>query len=192
MTNAIQTRYAGHHFRSRLEARWAVFFDKLAIAWQYESQGYHVGPPGATEPYLPDFRLPDLGVWVEVKGQPDERDLRVMVNASRRPEDGGLPGNRNRALSLIILGDVPNPQAGEIALHNALIPIDDDLLHAGVGWTVPAEGPVGFLSFVGPNRPQLWMLQDPMTLNWGRRDWPQVHDAYTSARQARFEHGASG
>lgn len=28
---AIQTRYAGHHFRSRLEARWAVFFDYLGV-----------------------------------------------------------------------------------------------------------------------------------------------------------------
>ncbi len=24
---AIQTKYRGYHFRSRLEARWAVFFD---------------------------------------------------------------------------------------------------------------------------------------------------------------------
>lgn len=32
----IQTRYKGYHFRSRLEARWAVFFDALGIAWKYE------------------------------------------------------------------------------------------------------------------------------------------------------------
>lgn len=30
----IQTRYAGCLFRSRLEARWAVFFDHLGIRWR--------------------------------------------------------------------------------------------------------------------------------------------------------------
>lgn len=36
---AIQTRYKGYHFRSRLEARWAVFFDTLGILWEYEKEG---------------------------------------------------------------------------------------------------------------------------------------------------------
>jgi len=40
---AIPTRYAGCHFRSRLEARWAVFFDRLGVAWQYEPEGYDLG-----------------------------------------------------------------------------------------------------------------------------------------------------
>ena len=37
---AIQTQYAGHHFRSRLEARWAVFFDACGVKWEYEKEGY--------------------------------------------------------------------------------------------------------------------------------------------------------
>ena len=37
---AIQTRYAGCRFRSRIEARWAVFFDALGIRWEYEPQGF--------------------------------------------------------------------------------------------------------------------------------------------------------
>lgn len=63
---AIETRYAGCRFRSRLEARWAVFFDALGIAWEYEPQGFHIPPspfggddlqhPGWN--YLPDFYLP--------------------------------------------------------------------------------------------------------------------------------------
>jgi hypothetical protein len=61
---AIETRYKGYRFRSRLEARWAVFFDAIGWRWEYEPQGYAL-PSG---PYLPDFRLPDLGLWVEVKG----------------------------------------------------------------------------------------------------------------------------
>lgn len=42
MAAALTTRYAGCRFRSRLEARWAVFFDHLGIEWEYEPQGsYH-------------------------------------------------------------------------------------------------------------------------------------------------------
>lgn len=60
---AIETEYRGHLFRSRLEARWAVFFDALGLHWLYEHQGYET-PDG---PYLPDFFLPKPGVIVEVK-----------------------------------------------------------------------------------------------------------------------------
>ena len=51
-------------FRSRLEARWAVFFDALGIRWLYEPEAFEL-PSGAR--YLPDFYLPDLKRWVEVK-----------------------------------------------------------------------------------------------------------------------------
>lgn len=37
---AIETSYKGYRFRSRLEARWAVFFDELGIKWEYEKEGY--------------------------------------------------------------------------------------------------------------------------------------------------------
>lgn len=30
----IETKYKGYRFRSRLEARWAVFFDALGISWE--------------------------------------------------------------------------------------------------------------------------------------------------------------
>lgn len=49
---AIETKYKGYRFRSRLEARWAVFFDALGIKWEYETDGYDLGEAGW---YLPDF-----------------------------------------------------------------------------------------------------------------------------------------
>ena len=61
----IETRYKGYRFRSRLEARWAVFFDALGIAWEYEKEGYTLAD--GTK-YLPDFWLPEQGWWWEVKG----------------------------------------------------------------------------------------------------------------------------
>jgi hypothetical protein len=60
----IETHYNGYRFRSRLEARWAVFFDALGIKYEYELEGFDLGDLGW---YLPDFYLSDLDYWVEVK-----------------------------------------------------------------------------------------------------------------------------
>lgn len=57
---AINTLYKNRLFRSRLEARWAVFFDALGIEWEYEKEGYDLGVAGW---YLPDFWLPTLGLF---------------------------------------------------------------------------------------------------------------------------------
>jgi hypothetical protein len=72
---AIETFYDGHKFRSRTEARWAVFFNSLGLEYRYEYEGFLLVPPG--EPYLPDFYLPELGYWIEVKGTvPTEAEQR--------------------------------------------------------------------------------------------------------------------
>lgn len=62
----IETAYNGYRFRSRLEARWAVFLDALKIRWEYEPEGFTL--MDGTR-YLPDFRLPTFngGMWAEVK-----------------------------------------------------------------------------------------------------------------------------
>ena len=51
---AIQTEYRGYLFRSRLEARWAVFFDACGVEYEYEPEGYDLG---SGLMYLPDFLL---------------------------------------------------------------------------------------------------------------------------------------
>jgi hypothetical protein len=62
----IQTKYKGYRFRSRTEARWAVFFDTLGLDWKYEFEGFDLGKYGF---YLPDFWLPDVKMWAEVKAE---------------------------------------------------------------------------------------------------------------------------
>lgn len=62
---ALETSYNGYKFRSRLEARWAVFFDALNIKYIYEPEGYALSDGNY---YLPDFMLPDFGYYAEVKG----------------------------------------------------------------------------------------------------------------------------
>ena len=71
--SAIQTQYRGYRFRSRLEARWAVFFDTLGILWVYEKEGFDLGEHGW---YLPDFWLPQVGMWAEVKPLPFSEEER--------------------------------------------------------------------------------------------------------------------
>ena len=80
--NAIETVYNGYRFRSRLEARWAVFFDAMGIEYQYEPQGFSL--KDGTR-YLPDFYLPESDTHVEVKPNlresiPDvERCIKMIV-----------------------------------------------------------------------------------------------------------------
>ncbi|MGY4902533.1 hypothetical protein [Streptomyces sp. 900116325] len=62
---ALPTWYAETTFRSALEASWAATLDSLNIAWEYEPETITL-PSGAT--YIPDFRLPDIDAWLEVKG----------------------------------------------------------------------------------------------------------------------------
>jgi len=57
---AIETRYSGINFRSRLEAKWAAMFDLLGWGWTYE--------PTDFKGWIPDFAIhgKDI-VYVEVK-----------------------------------------------------------------------------------------------------------------------------
>ena len=76
----IETLYRGHYFRSKAEARFAVFMDCLGVKWDYEPQGFDLGN-GLK--YLPDFKIYDVStchnsdggkictydyMYVEVKG----------------------------------------------------------------------------------------------------------------------------
>lgn len=74
---AIETHYKNYRFRSRLEARWAVFFDALGLEWDYEKEGYRLSDGTL---YLPDFWLPALDIWIEVKpNTPTHSELDLMA-----------------------------------------------------------------------------------------------------------------
>jgi len=62
---AIETIYNGYKFRSRLEARWAVFFDNFGIKYEYEPEGFE----GDGWRYLPDFYLPQHFCFAEIKSE---------------------------------------------------------------------------------------------------------------------------
>lgn len=83
----IETIYNGYRFRSRLEARWAVFFDSLGVSYEYEKEGFDLGSAGW---YLPDFWLPEQQAWVEVKSadidvpEPDQEKIKRLVDLSHQ------------------------------------------------------------------------------------------------------------
>lgn len=193
----IETRYAGCRFRSRLEARWAVFFDHLDIRWQYEPEGFIVPVPGGeATPYLPDFHLPDCGTWIEVKGVEEDLDHQLMTGAAlhlpdARPNTGGP--------RLMILGPVPEPPRSGDWGWIGLTPFtdQDDRVEVGDAWW-------GFGGYAKSGRP--WVLTDtsratPYVFDDGEPWLEPAHDytvpyksadAYRAARSARFEHGEQG
>jgi hypothetical protein len=68
----IPTRYNEITFRSRREARWAVFWDELGVKYFYEYEGFQLQSGW----YIPDFWLPHLKIWVEIKAnEPSQEAL---------------------------------------------------------------------------------------------------------------------
>lgn len=203
MTNptiqAIETEYAGHLFRSRLEARWAVFLDTLGIKWAYEAQGLEVDDVR----YLPDFELSGrilgaYGVHAEVKGILTADDTRKMLPLAR----AGGP--------ILLLRDIPAEGCG--GPHFELfrrMPARPDSPDGGVElWGVsflPNRYGYSLYPFGWPVR--IGDIDDPgvherlpaliADRGFGSRDlWMKtpraVQSAFRAARQARFEHGQSG
>ncbi len=76
---AVETVYKGYRFRSRLEARWAIFFDSLGIKWEYEPEGIVLNNGKC---YLPDFYLINFNCYFEVKrcGLKDTKEGQEAIN----------------------------------------------------------------------------------------------------------------
>lgn len=91
---AIPTTYAGIRFRSRLEARWAAFFDACGFAWAYEPMDF--------SGWIPDFSLrihPHGLVYAEVKPitEFDQAPMDKMLGAAE-------PGPQTEHTDLWLLG----------------------------------------------------------------------------------------
>ena len=166
---AIQTRYKGCHFRSRLEARWAVFFDALEIAWEYEPEGY-VLEDGTW--YLPDFFLPQVDMFAEVKPEngfslEDCEKCRLLAHGTRREVlmCEGTPSLREYYAQRSVDDYAPPYIAYDL--------LDANRYHL-------SEGRFYSIDF-----------SDGFTTN-GRLWDGGAHEAVDAARSARFEHGESG
>lgn len=208
----IQTRYAGHRFRSRLEARWAVFFDRLGIRWTYEEQGYVITDPwgDVRRNYLPDFHLPDLDVWAEVKGDPAGVDWALWGVAVDAASASGLPdsmhaysGLDRAGSALLILGHIP-PVSDRAWLHPLVVNqkgVCINLVAFGThprSFDIEVQGGTGVFdaSWNGFEGQVHWNHDrpcdhggQPATGTWKEPMPATVAAAYDAARGARFEHG---
>ena len=95
----IETCYNGYRFWSRLEARWAVFFDTGNIKYEYEPEGYKLDNESK---YLPDFYLPSLDIHVEVKRDSTDGIKEITSKCEKAISWGGP------IKCLLILSDVPS------------------------------------------------------------------------------------
>lgn len=79
----IPTVYEGVRFRSRLEARWAAFFDLVGWEWEYE--------PFDLEGYIPDFLLPftQAPMLVEIKPDFTHKSLTTSIEKMDATSWGG-------------------------------------------------------------------------------------------------------
>lgn len=120
----IETIYNGYRFRSRLEARWAVFFDAAGIKYEYEPDGYEY----ENEKYLPDFYLPNVGpnnsgVFVEVKPDDDTRLSEIWKAVNVICHTTGK--------TLLLLSSIPNITKCGIWMYHCFYysPMEGDVLH---------------------------------------------------------------
>lgn len=203
----IQTRYAGCHFRSRLEARYAVFFDRLGIQWEYEPEGYAT-PDGW---YLPDFLLHlHRPVLFEVKplseiGQKDDRWWGASRAAGARliaayglPQHPDLPPGEQSPIG----GRAADPLVnGHYNLFDGTGELDSwDNCYAFCA--CPWCGSIG-IEFDGRGARVCGYERHGLTFQQAEQqvghydkaysyNHPAIVYAYTAARSARFEHGQRG
>lgn len=192
MIKAIETEYNGYRFRSRLEARWALFFDLLGIEYEYEPEGLELSNG---KRYLPDFYLPYFKCFFEVKNK-SVKDTEEGEVAIKKISDGA----RNDSWAgLICFGD---PHDHDLTIYCQ--EVDD-------GGGGPYEGPV-LIGLDGYNHPVLHAYWDhrertffdtwggheeiPVVTNCGLGNYAanpyrtqRVINAEIYARQARFEFG---
>lgn len=181
----IETYYKGYRFRSRLEARWAVYLDAINAKWEYEPEGFDLGN-GLY--YLPDFlihagknaggRTPE-NFYLEVKGVPTKEDGRKCEIFST-------------SFPLLIVGQIYRGGGDFIDDLFGFFVIDDDGYEVGCirdsfnyidGDSYPCcicAALNGGIGLYGPD----WYLdcENPA-------DEIKTVKAAQKARQARFEHG---
>lgn len=111
---AIETEYRGFRFRSRLEARWAVFFDACKVSWEYEPEGYDLEgyDLGDGILYLPDFLLHGVeghaegDLYVEVKGVMTDKDAEKINRFVELGKSNPLLFGKSTTATLVV-GEIP-------------------------------------------------------------------------------------
>lgn len=189
MIKAIETRYNGYRFRSRLEARWAVFFDALGVKWEYEKEGYDLGEWGW---YLPDFWLPE----------PHECFVEIKAHRNLSAREIAMATGLSDLYPTVVMCGVPETPS----YHGPCDFLTFDCSNTRDEWYRGSFGR-SFPKFLGPvpsvvdARYYCWHERtDGSLILWPAPafelhpvkkhfDTPRLRNAYEQARAARFEHG---
>ena len=186
----LETEYKSYKFRSRLEARWAVFFDACDVKWEYEPEGFDLGE-GLY--YLPDFLLHDVlirdsdlpqDLWVEVKGRMTEQDAKKIIKFANVHCAEDVVDN-----PILVVTNIPD---GDDIWD--LMDYMRDLAYEGNDlaffnlWTIDGDW---FGAFPVINKQGRLVIEDDNCRCAGDRDDKATENAYKLARQARFKHKAT-
>lgn len=169
MIKPIETFYQGYKFRSRIEARYAVFFDALGIKWVYEKEGY-VLPDGTC--YLPDFWLPEFngGMWAEVKAS-------KFSDAEKEKCWQLCKGTKH---SVWLANDEPNVRVYEVYYW------ENGSVYSGDGIPFMDRAETGNRMFASSAYGEIGELINP---EYEHAVNEKLRSAILAAKQARFEHG---
>ena len=170
---AIETVYNGYRFRSRLEARWAVFFDAMGIKYLYEPQGFKFDD-GTT--YLPDFVI----YGVRHRSWEDEYEpVIIEVKGVMAPIDEHKIKKMSEHMPVLVLGDIPKDS------DEYLRKMDDDWRFHSFSYM---DGDCYWATF-SKYKGEAWICgPDHEQYDLGK----SMDSALLKARQARFEHGEHG
>lgn len=212
----LETRYAGYRFRSRTEARWAVFLTRLGLDWNYEEQGFMVAwsgqiirtpngagdawppvarPPGYVERptrYLPDFHVPGLALHLEVK---PESPHRVDPEGVKRWERfaGQLAFERDHGRTAMLCGRIPNPdEVDEYGPPRPYEWYEQKILMLGewhAAWCACPTGEHFDIQFQARGGRINCGCPRVIGDHYKTGNHPKILNAYAAARSARFEHG---
>ena len=189
---AIQTEYKGYLFRSRLEARWAVFFDACGVRWEYEPEGFVLDNG---KYYLPDFLIHDVDgrvggdLYVEVKGKMTPEDAEKIYSFSGLKEVNNM---LEAETPILVVCGIPE--------GDRICEIEEFCRRWGYyGFPETGDGPYPFnfetidgdyyVAHPGINRNgRFELFGDDCSYTCDRDDTATLA-AFRLARQARFEHG---
>ena len=189
---AKPTKFKGRLFRSRTEARWAVFFEKLGLNWSFEVEGYDL-PDGTS--YLPDFLLKtpqgkDLFIEVKPAGQADDPKFSKFEEAldytRRAVLVGGTP------LEWFEAGGHFCPRCGQPLLDYQQP--WDEFFCDHCDWETPCGGGheerhdgITLVPY-RPHKGSIVLTSDEKALQFKNR----IRSCAEAAQMAQFEHGATG
>ena len=195
----IQTIFGGYRFRSRLEARWAVFLTALGFSWDYEFEGFHLDDG---QKYLPDLRVrtpQGQTMWVEIKPSYVDTDPKFaqfqkeLEGKDRSFLASGDPLEHLSKVAICPRCGMSEPLETEWIrdVNVNRLKFTEYCFHCDCETPCGGDNPVQADGVCGvkyqPHKGDIYVQRDELVVLERK-----LVAAATKARQARFEHGEQG